>query len=43
MKIEPNASIGGNVLFDLGERTIATEAMLFAYTHLKYVQNRVTV
>ena len=43
IKVEPPASMGGTVLFDLGERTIATEAIFFIYNHLKYIQNRVTV
>lgn len=43
MKIESLSNIGGNVLFDLGERTMATEAILFIHAHLKYAQNRVSV
>ena len=31
------------VLSDLGQRSVAIESLLFAYNHLKYMKNRVSV
>jgi hypothetical protein len=42
-KVENNFIIGGSVMYDLGERTMANESISFLYNHLLYMQQRVLV
>lgn len=43
VKVSCEVKISGNVLHDLGERTIATESILFVHDHLKYIKSRAKV
>jgi len=40
VKVKHELKLSGSVLYDLSERTIATESIQFIYDHLKYVKSR---